>query len=39
MLKEQVESLDATKDELGVDDNTMQSWVCDVQQWAEGELS
>ncbi|XP_062324765.1 uncharacterized protein LOC134026239 [Osmerus eperlanus] len=39
MLKEQVESLDATKDELGVDDSTMQSWVCDVQQWAEGELS
>ncbi|XP_062307641.1 uncharacterized protein LOC134012043 [Osmerus eperlanus] len=35
MLKEQVESLDATKDELGVDDSTMQSWVCDVQQWAE----
>ncbi|XP_062338343.1 uncharacterized protein LOC134037063 [Osmerus eperlanus] len=35
MLKEQVESLDDTKDELGVDDSTMQSWVCDVQQWAE----
>ncbi|XP_067114775.1 uncharacterized protein [Osmerus mordax] len=35
MLKEQVESLDATKDELGVDDSTMQSWVWDVQQWAE----
>ncbi|CAM4683359.1 unnamed protein product [Leuciscus chuanchicus] len=35
MLKEQVDILNATKDELGVDDDTLQLWVSDVQQWAE----
>ncbi|XP_059201627.1 uncharacterized protein LOC131981368 [Centropristis striata] len=35
ILREQVESLNATKNELGVDDDTLQQWVADVQQWAE----
>ncbi|XP_025761145.1 uncharacterized protein LOC102081513 isoform X2 [Oreochromis niloticus] len=35
ILREQVESLNATKNELGVDDNTLQQWVADVQKWAE----
>jgi len=39
MHKEQVDILNATKDELGVDDDTLQLWVSDVQQWAEGELA
>ncbi|XP_039463889.1 uncharacterized protein LOC120437402 isoform X1 [Oreochromis aureus] len=35
ILREQVESLNATKNELGVDDDTLQQWVADVQKWAE----
>ncbi|KAL3970494.1 homeobox protein goosecoid [Sarotherodon galilaeus] len=35
ILGEQVESLNATKNELGVDDDTLQQWVADVQKWAE----
>ncbi|XP_019205979.1 uncharacterized protein LOC109194518 isoform X3 [Oreochromis niloticus] len=35
ILREQVESLNATKNELGVDDYTLQQWVADVQKWAE----
>ncbi|KAK7133235.1 hypothetical protein R3I94_015188 [Phoxinus phoxinus] len=35
MLKEQVDILNASKDELGVDDDTLQLWVSEVQQWAE----
>ncbi len=37
MLKEQEESLNATKNEL--DGDTLQQWVSDVQQWSEGELA
>lgn len=32
-----MESLNASRNELGVDDDTLQQWVADVQQWAEGE--
>ncbi|XP_025753725.1 uncharacterized protein LOC106097324 isoform X1 [Oreochromis niloticus] len=35
ILREQVESLNVTKNELGVDDDTLQQWVADVQKWAE----
>ncbi|KAL3993372.1 C-type lectin domain family 4 member M [Sarotherodon galilaeus] len=35
ILREQMESLNATKNELGVDDDTLQQWVADVQKWAE----
>ncbi|KAL3969268.1 ATP-binding cassette, subfamily B (MDR/TAP), member 8 [Sarotherodon galilaeus] len=35
ILREQVESLNATKNELGVDDDTLQQWVANVQKWAE----
>ncbi|XP_076729709.1 uncharacterized protein LOC143412371 [Maylandia zebra] len=35
ILREQVESLNATRNELGVDDDTLQQWVADVQKWAE----
>ncbi|XP_076733121.1 uncharacterized protein LOC112434374 [Maylandia zebra] len=35
ILSEQVESLNATRNELGVDDDTLQQWVADVQKWAE----
>ncbi|XP_039898979.1 uncharacterized protein LOC120740587 [Simochromis diagramma] len=35
ILREQVESLHATRNELGVDDDTLQQWVADVQKWAE----
>nr|XP_024658466.1 uncharacterized protein LOC112434927 [Maylandia zebra] len=35
ILREQVESLNASRNELGVDDDTLQQWVADVQKWAE----
>ncbi|XP_019211189.1 uncharacterized protein LOC109200175 isoform X2 [Oreochromis niloticus] len=35
ILREQMESLNMTRNELGVDDDTLQQWVADVQKWAE----
>ncbi|XP_036003559.1 uncharacterized protein LOC118566231 [Fundulus heteroclitus] len=35
ILKEDLDSLNAAKKELGIDDDTVQLWVADVQKWAE----
>ncbi|KAL3966398.1 hypothetical protein ACER0C_031765 [Sarotherodon galilaeus] len=35
ILREQMDSLNMTRNELGVDDDTLQQWVADVQKWAE----